>query len=213
MSTLAKNIRALRSINGITQTDLARALDLQRSTVTKWETGAILNIRTSHLEELCESFGLSKDDILSSENGLAAQLAAMTGEVDHSRKAGYVPLYALDDDLEVEATSWVELPQSLATGSETSFCVEVRDQGVNRTLPAGCIALVEPADEEVSGKLCLVELDDGERIVRRVHAGASNSMLSPESWTMRDDVTLGNDKLRVIGTIAWWMGGSAHVVS
>jgi SOS-response transcriptional repressor LexA len=81
------------------------------------------------------------------------------------------------------------------------------------TLPAGCIALVEPADEEVSGKLCLVELDDGERIVRRVHAGASNSMLSPESWTMRDDVTLGNDKLRVIGTIAWWMGGSAHVVS
>jgi transcriptional regulator with XRE-family HTH domain len=83
MSTLAKNIRALRSINGITQTDLARALDLQRSTVTKWETGAILNIRTSHLEELCESFGLSKDDIFSSEHGLAAQLAAMTGEVDH----------------------------------------------------------------------------------------------------------------------------------
>jgi transcriptional regulator with XRE-family HTH domain len=98
MSTLGKNIRALRTMKGIRQTELAKVLDLQRSTVTKWETGAILSIRASHLDDLCAYYGLSKDDILSSDAGLAAQLAAANGEVDHSRSAGFVPLYELEYD-------------------------------------------------------------------------------------------------------------------
>ena len=106
MSTLGKNIRALRTMKGISQTELAKVLDLQRSTVTKWETGAILSIRASHLDDLCAHYGLSKDDILSSDAGLAAQLAAANGEVDHSRSAGFVPLYELEYDDYLEFNEW-----------------------------------------------------------------------------------------------------------
>ena len=215
MSTLGKNIRALRTMKGISQTELAKVLDLQRSTVTKWETGAILSIRASHLDDLCAHYGLSKDDILSSDAGLAAQLAAANGEVDHSRSAGFVPLYELEYDDYLDAKRWVELPLSFARRCPDSYCVEVNDEGVNRVLPAGSIALVEPVAQgaPVTGSLCLVELDDGRRMIRRVHAGASNSMLTPESWTVRDDETVSNDQLRVIGSVVWWQGGEARVVA
>jgi len=53
-------IRALRKANNMSQTRLARELDVSPSTITKWENGKRFP-RGYTLERLCELFGVSDD--------------------------------------------------------------------------------------------------------------------------------------------------------
>lgn len=68
---LPENIDALLVKYEINQDQLARVARVAPSTVARWRQGS--QMRRSQLERICEYFGLTEDDLLSTESGLAAK--------------------------------------------------------------------------------------------------------------------------------------------
>lgn len=68
---LPENIDALLVKFDITQDQLARVAGVNPSSVARWRRGS--QMRKTQLERVCEYFGLSEDDLLSTEAGLAAK--------------------------------------------------------------------------------------------------------------------------------------------
>lgn len=70
--TLGEHIMELRSVRGISQADLAEAMDVSRQSVSKWETGA----STPDLEKLvklADYFGLSLDQLVGGKGAEACE--------------------------------------------------------------------------------------------------------------------------------------------
>lgn len=68
---LPENIDALLVKFDITQEQLARVAGVHPSSVARWRRGA--QMRRPYLDRVCAYFGLSADDLLSTDAGLAAK--------------------------------------------------------------------------------------------------------------------------------------------
>ena len=68
---LPENIDALLVKYEITPEQLARVADVNPSSVSRWRKGA--DMRKAQRERICEYFGLTEDDLLSTASGLAAK--------------------------------------------------------------------------------------------------------------------------------------------
>ena len=62
-----ERIRQLRLARGMTLEELGRRVGVGKSTVRKWETGAIANMRRDKIAALAAALGTSVDDILGVE--------------------------------------------------------------------------------------------------------------------------------------------------
>lgn len=81
---LPENIDALLVKYDITQEQLARVAGVHPASVTRWRHGS--QMRKPYVEKVCEYFGLTEDDLLSTDAGLAA------------KEHGVVVEYGLSDD-------------------------------------------------------------------------------------------------------------------
>lgn len=68
---LPENIDALLVKYDITQEQLARVAGVHPSSVARWRRGA--QMRRPYLDRVCDYFGLTEDDLLSTDSGLAAK--------------------------------------------------------------------------------------------------------------------------------------------
>ena len=66
MSDIGKNIRAIRTGIGMSQTDLADAMDTSRNAVSRWESGERV-MKLDSLLKLAEVFDVSPSEILDAE--------------------------------------------------------------------------------------------------------------------------------------------------
>jgi transcriptional regulator with XRE-family HTH domain len=55
---------ALRKQAGLTQRQVAQALDIQTQTVGSWEKGGVPHLPPSKIKRLCEIFGCTLDDLI-----------------------------------------------------------------------------------------------------------------------------------------------------
>jgi len=81
---LPENIDALLVKFDITAEQLARVAEVDPSSVTRWRQGS--QMRRATLRKVCDFFELTEDDLLSTDNGLAA------------KEHGLVPDAGLSDD-------------------------------------------------------------------------------------------------------------------
>lgn len=81
---LPENIDALLVKFDINADQFARAAGVDKSSVTRWRQGS--QMRKTTLKKICDFFELTEDDLLSTDNGLAAK--------EHGR----VPSVGLSDD-------------------------------------------------------------------------------------------------------------------
>lgn len=95
---LPENIDAMLVKFDITQEQLARVAGVHPSSVARWRRGS--QMRKSALERICEYFGLEEDDLVSTENGLAA------------KEHGYVPDASLSDEERELVTIYRSLDES-----------------------------------------------------------------------------------------------------
>lgn len=63
IKSIGERIRKLREKNGLTQSDLAKKLNVKRETVAQWETGA-RDLKTGYIIDLADCLNVSCDEIL-----------------------------------------------------------------------------------------------------------------------------------------------------
>lgn len=76
---ICERIRELREQNGLTQAELARKLDVTRSSVNAWESG-LSSPTIQYVVALCKLFHVSADYLLETCNELSLSLSGYTEE-------------------------------------------------------------------------------------------------------------------------------------
>ena len=76
---IADRIKTLREAKGLTQSDLARMLNVSRSSINAWEIG-ISAPSTKHIKELADIFKVSSDYILEIRNTATINVEGLSNE-------------------------------------------------------------------------------------------------------------------------------------
>lgn len=168
MKTLGGKIRAIRLARGLTQTEFAEALGTTQSTVTRWEAGsvpsgkmlqAIAALAETTVERLMGAGDLGPD------SGNTIPVVGFVGA-----GAGVFPY---DDYPKGGGLDHVDRPpfikgQVVAVEVRGDSLLPVAEDGW-RLVYAGEQSLIE---EEILNRLCVVKLEDGRSMVKRVLKGS-----------------------------------------
>lgn len=67
---LSDFLMQLRLHRNLSQNDVARAVEVSRPAVTKWESGQTSNLKLDNLQALCRLYGMTTDELLSCDPAL-----------------------------------------------------------------------------------------------------------------------------------------------
>lgn len=165
-TSLADKIKAIRSSMGLNQTEFAELIGTTQSTVTRWERGS--EPRAEHLQKLAEVANTTVERLLN--------ISELTLPDDHIPVVGYVgagaAIMPYDDHSHGDGLDFVERPPFV---QGRAVAVEVRGDSLYpvaedgwRLVYTGEQTILE---DEVLNKLCVVQLEDGRMLVKRLMRG------------------------------------------
>lgn len=168
---ISKNIKRFRMDRDWTQEQLAEKVGVTRSTVTQWETGWS-KPRMGAVEKLAAVFGVSTSDMVNDQSDASAF-------VD-------VPLYgsiAAGTPIEMHAVdSSHPVPTKIRERYPDAFLLKVEGDSMNRILPNGCYALVDPRQTaDCNGAPYAVCVNGYDATIKRVRKLNNGFELVPDS--------------------------------
>lgn len=199
-------LRELRKRAGLTQEQLAEIVGASTPSISDWENSLPRPRLQKHIDALCDFFNISENDLLYGDTasfGLplkASPESAFLPYLGHAHAGEFADPLTIDDNV-------VEVPKSVADRHPRGRVITVDGDCVNRVIPSGSIAVVDPDIEPQSGSLVCASIDSGDFILRRMFRGGRKLMLSPDSFNEEyDDMIFDeNDdhELDLIGTVVW----------
>ncbi len=198
MKPIAYNLKALMYKANVTQPQFARMVGVSQPAVSQWLRGMKVPSDNS-LMRICEVFQVSESDLLSDDAGLYRELTGRNTPLDNSSPR----LEYAFTTMEGEQGDRYPVPTDLAREHPRAFFVEVAFDTLDKVVPVGCVALVDPAMEPHSGSVVCVN-DTGRKLYRWL-AGNSFVALVPEShdpsWK---DVMTDRDSIDLVGVVVWF---------
>lgn len=205
MSIFGDNIARLRADMGYSQRDLAKLVGVSAGTVAAWEArNTVPGIET--LNRICAVLNVRGGDLFSD---VAMSSREEWRPVD-------VPVFghiAAGNPVDMEDSDFSYFaPAGLVKSHPHAFYLKVDGESMNRVLPNGSYALVDPDMREpvVDGRLYAVCVNGYSATVKRVKNLGNGVELVPDSTdptfhSVVYDATLdGTDTITVIGEVVWY---------
>lgn len=193
----------IRKDRGLTQAQLAEMLGVTQQTIYYYESGE-RDIKASVLQELSRALDCTISDILGLSDEFAREefiKIPLCGDI-----AAGVP---------IEAYEWisdVSIPMQIKQRHPKAFCMRVQGKSMNRVLPNGCYAVIDPSRTEVlhNGTAFAVCVNGFTATIKRINKLANGFELVPDSTdpTFRPRVYDYNDEdteeITIIGEVVWY---------
>lgn len=207
---IAENIDALMAEYDITAETVARIAKVTPGAVSGWrKKGA--RPRDEAVQNLCEYFRLSPDDILSDHYGLAAKLHGRFGMPVYSGGEATVPLMSMG---RVHAGPWadeeatserVDVPAPVMRSHPHARAIIVEGDCMNRVVPEGMAAVLDPDLTPANGSIVVAELDDHRAVMRRWYRGGETLTLVPDSYSDHEVIVVRweDGPVKVLGVVVW----------
>lgn len=204
MSAFSDNVNKLRISKGMTQRELAEKLGVSKSTVGNWEASNTLP-DLEGMEAVAKFFGVSVGALFWED--LEIQDVSPYTEVRvFGRIAAGTPIEMEEGDFGFPA------PTKVMRQHPKAFFLEVSGESMNRKLPNGCYALIDPDQKEPvidfrAYALCVNGYDATIKRVRRLNNGYE---LIPDSNDptfkpmVYDYGMADTDTITIIGEVVWY---------
>ncbi len=167
-------IAEARIAKGWSQQDLAEKLGTTQQTIQRYEAGA-RDIKSSVLVKLSAALGVTISYLLGMENASIPN-NAMTDVPLYGSVAAGTPI----EMIPIESTHPV--PTAVHEKHPDAFLLKVEGESMNRVLPNGCFALIDPCDTvEHPGDPYAVCVNGFDATVKRVRALNNGFVLEPDS--------------------------------
>lgn len=167
-------IAEARIAKGWSQQELADKLGTTQQTIQRYESGA-RDIKSSVLVKLSAALGVTISYLLGMENA-AIPNTAMTDVPLYGSIAAGTPI----EMLEIEDEQ--PIPTKMHVRYPNAFLLRVKGESMNRVLPNGCFALVDPCDAvERDGQPYAVCVNGYDATVKRVRKLNNGFVLEPDS--------------------------------
>lgn len=210
-SSFARNLDAFLTLKQLSQESFARAIGKSQGAVSHWLSGNREPASTT-LSRICEVYGYSRDDFVSSSNGFYAKLHGLSSEtVPFKPTSVMVPLLGTthmgefaDED---ECDRVVEIPAHVAEAHPDGFCVHADGSCMDNRYPSDSVLFVDPRMQPFDGCAVLAETEQRQSIVRKYAMGSTSLMLSPDSHSGEfEDIIVKADDAPVMlkGVVVWY---------
>ena len=199
-------IAEARKLRNITQAELAEKMRTTQQTIQRYETNQV-NIRMDKMIEMSEILNVS-----------LAYLLGMSSKPELSEASDMVPVPLLDSisaDTPIEMINVDEtydIPSEIHDKYPQDFLLKVVDDSMNRVLPNGCYALINPCKEAIEPmKAYAVCVDDFDATIQRVKPLSNGYELIPDSIdpTFRSQIFDFNEvdtqSVSIIGEVIWYL--------
>lgn len=154
----AKRLKELRASRGLTQDDLARELNLVKSSISMYENGK-RKPSFEVLEAIADYFNVNMDTLYSSAPVFVPSLKRVP-------MLGYAAAGQPLENLDGQDTYYVETDSRYAV----DFCITVRgDSMINAGINDGDIVFVKAQPEVPNGKIACVEIDNERVCIKRFY--------------------------------------------
>ena len=166
----AKRLKELRASRGLTQDDLARELNLVKSSISMYENGK-RKPSFEVLEAIADYFNVNMDTLYSSAPVFVPSLKRVP-------MRGYAAAGQPLENLDGQDTYYVETDSRYAV----DFCITVRgDSMINAGINDGDIVFVKAQPEVPNGKIACVEIDNERVCIKRFYKTDTGVMLVSEN--------------------------------
>lgn len=166
----AKRLKELRVSRGLTQDDLARELNLVKSSISMYENGK-RKPSFEVLEAIADYFNVNMDTLYSSAPVFVPSLKRVP-------MLGYAAAGQPLENLDGQDTYYVEADSRYAV----DFCITVRgDSMINAGINDGDIVFVKAQPEVPNGKIACVEIDNERVCIKRFYKTDTGVMLVSEN--------------------------------
>ncbi len=200
--SIGKNIRRIREEHDLTQEEFGAIAGVSSMAVSQWENDRAVP-RMGAVQRLADYFGVKKGEIV--DEGSDSPDAAF---VD-------VPLYgsiAAGMPIEMDAADDMHpIPSSVHRMWPDAFLLRVEGRSMDRILPDGCYALVDPRRDVVhDGMPHAVCVNGYDATVKRVRRLANGFELAPDSMDptykpkIYDYGEAGTEEITIIGEVVWY---------
>ncbi len=181
----AQVLKTLRLRAKMNQSDLAQILDVERSTVSRWESGTSTP-PMNMVKRLSEIFDVSLDELMGKQTEEEYVRIPVLGEV----QAG-LPTEAVQNII-----SYEYIPSSLARSGEY-FALKIKGDSMSPRMLEGDVVIVKRQSDIKSGEIAVVLVGNEDATVKRIarHEDgitliAFNPAYSPRFITNREIINL-----------------------
>lgn len=206
MSVFGDNVARLRAEHGMSQRALAARLDITNGTVAAWETRDTLP-DYSRIKRIAEIFDVSVPQLF------ARHIPSRSDEKFSSDEVRVYGKIAAGTPIEMEEGDYgFPCPSYLTKRHPKAFFLEVEGESMNRVLPNGSLALIDPAlrDHVVSGRAYAVCVNGYDATVKRVRMLENGIELDPDSTDptfhpmVYDSTVPDTETVTIIGEVVWY---------
>lgn len=196
---IGDNLYCLRVDLGLSQAQIAEMAQVAQTTVSSWECGQCTP-RFDNLMNLVDKLGIDYDLLASEESGYAFKTRnkrharkSTDPFSGHSRKKAasaigetFAPIVATVSAGPMTESRQIEglfpVPSALKKRHPNAFFLRIEGESMNRRLPNGCLALVDPNQREVDEHGAFaIRTEGSETTVKRIRKRPGGVELVPDS--------------------------------
>ncbi len=203
-------LKNIRKSSGYTQSRMAGILDVPLSTYRNWEQCLNAPQDIEMLKKIADTLHTSMESLLGYDAVLPGYISENID--DHFV---YVPLFgriAAGEPLYMDKVdNHVLTPKELTRKYPHAFFLTIDGESMNRVLPNGCYALINPDEKQViDGVAYAVCVNGYDATVKRVRQLENGVELVPDSTdptfhSMVYDATVaGTETITIIGRVVWY---------
>lgn len=198
--TIAKNLNKYLDLNGMSQADLARMMNVSTATTSNWCKGIKLP-RMDKIDKICSIFGINRSDLMDEKDSSQdkTSIKGVRIPVLGYVRAG-VPLDAVEEILDFE-----EIHPDMAATADY-FALRVKGDSMEPRITEGDVVIVREQPDVESGEIAIVLVNGDEGTVKKlvkyengsIALVAFNSAYQPMVFTPEQIETL---PVQVIGKV------------
>lgn len=209
-SCVASFLGSSREKNRLTQKEVSAKTGIPLGTIRRWEQGQN-NPDLNSLIQLVELYGVSLNAIL--EIGIAGDDSV---NCNRNSRMTSVPLLsgitATNSTETINSDETYDIPTDIYERFPQTFLLKVEDDSMNRVLPNGCYALINPCQEaSKSMKAYAVCVNGFDVTIKRVKPLSNGYELIPDSVdpTYRPQIfdfnEIDTQSISIIGEVVWYL--------
>ncbi|MNJ34208.1 LexA repressor [compost metagenome] len=211
MSAFSKVFSELINKSELNDAEVARRLNVNKSTISRWKTGE-QSPHLSKIKEISLMFGVNPLLFVGDELGLDIEKPIKTVSVvgDSVPK----PLYgSISAGLPLEmipVEDYIDVPKTVAEQYPNAFLLKVSGDSMNRVVPSGAYALITPCKEAANGDVVAVSVNGFEATLKRIYKLQNTTVLEPDSYNPEHRAQTYNsdeesEMIQIIGKLVWFM--------
>lgn len=195
LMAISDNIKKLRDIFDVTQSELGRVAGVTENAVSKWENG-YAEPRMGAIERIAACYGITKMHII--EDGGMDDIDPVTRKprniITRAIPVRGVPVVPVprvgrvhagaagDPDVYENLDEYVEIPQTYLDIDSECFVVDFEGDCMSKDFGDTTSLVVSPNSPFSNGSIVIAAIDGGDYVVRRMEQTARELRLKPNSW-------------------------------